>query len=129
MAFVYLHVAWFGLWILANTGRFGVATFDPFPYGLLTMLVSLEAIFLSTFVLISQNRISRDSERRADLALQISLLTEYEVTRVLRMLDEIEDKLGIPNDHDAELSQLETVTRPEEVLEEIEKVQTGKPRK
>ena len=58
MLFVYVHIGWFGLWILLNTGRFGVLPFDPFPYGLLTMIVSLEAIFLSTFVLLSQNRLS-----------------------------------------------------------------------
>lgn len=56
MVFVYIHVIWFGVWILLNTGRLGIAPFDPFPYGLLTLVVSLEAIFLSTFVLISQNR-------------------------------------------------------------------------
>src|SRR5690242_20674097 len=52
MSFVYLHLAWFSLWVLFNTGRFGIRAFDPFPYGLLTMIVSLEAIFLSTLVLI-----------------------------------------------------------------------------
>ena len=56
MIFAYVHIVWFVVWILLNTGRFGMRAFDPFPYGLLTMIVSLEAIFLSTFVLISQNR-------------------------------------------------------------------------
>ena len=67
MVFAYVHIVWFGVWILLNTGRFGLRAFDPFPYGLLTMVVSLEAIFLSTFVLISQNRLSEETERRADL--------------------------------------------------------------
>ena len=71
MVFVTMLIAWFALWILLNTGRFGVQVFDPFPYGLLTMVVSLEAIFLSTFVLISQNRLSEESERRPDLELHI----------------------------------------------------------
>lgn len=123
MEFVYLHLVWFGVWIVLNTGRVGVVPFDPFPYGLLTMVVSLEAIFLATFVLISQNRISEESERRADLALQIGLLTEYEVTRLLRMLDAVQDKLGIPNDHDRELTELELETRPEDVLDAIAKIQ------
>jgi uncharacterized membrane protein len=123
MAFVYLHVAWFGAWILANTGRFGVAPFDPYPYGLLTMVVSLEAIFLSTFVLISQNRDRVEAERRADLALQIGLLTEHEVTRLLRMLDAVQDKLGAASGQDGDLKDLETETRPEDVLAEIAKVQ------
>ena len=89
MFFVYLHIVWFGVWILLNTGRVGVRPFDPFPYGLLTMVVSLEAIFLSTFVLISQTRLSEEAEHRADLDLHIGLLTEYELTRVLQMLDAI----------------------------------------
>lgn len=120
MLFVYLHAAWFLAWILLNTGRFGVKAFDPYPYQLLTMIVSLEAIFLSTFVLISQNRLSAEADKRAELDLHIGLLTEHELTRVLRMLDEIQDKLGIPNDDD-ELLELEKETRPEDVLEEIER--------
>src|SRR5512140_1660868 len=58
MIFAYIHIVWFGIWILLNAGWFGLRAFDPFPYGLLTMIVSLEAIFLSTFVLISQNRLA-----------------------------------------------------------------------
>lgn len=69
MVFVYVHIGWFGVWILLNTGRFGVRPFDPFPYGLLTMVVSLEAIFLSTLVLITQNRLSAEAEHRSDLGL------------------------------------------------------------
>lgn len=123
MAFVYVHVLWFGAWIALNTGRFGTRPFDPFPYGLLTMIVSLEAIFLATLVLISQNRLSAESERRADLGLQIGLLTEHELTRALHMLDAIQDKLGIDNDQDAELADLEMETKPEDVLAEIDRVQ------
>lgn len=92
---MYGHVVWFGLWILLNTDRVGVRAFDPFPYGLLTMIVSLEAIFLSAVVLISQNRLSAEIERRADLDPHIGLLTEHELTRVLQMLDAIQRKPGI----------------------------------
>src|SRR5688500_7886066 len=95
MLFVYIHVVWFSAWIFLNSGLFGPEPFDPFPYGLLTMIVSLEAIFLSTFVLISQNRMSKQDEQRNNLDLHIDLLTEYELTRVLQMLDAIQDKLGI----------------------------------
>lgn len=123
MSFVYIHVIWFAAWILVNTGRLGVPAFDPFPYGLLTMIVSLEAIFLSTIVLISQNRMAELAEHRADLDLHIDLLTEYELTRVLQMLDSIQDKMGIPNDQDTELVELEMETKPEEVLAEIERLQ------
>lgn len=123
MLFVYVHVVWFVLWVLLNTGHFGVPAFDPFPYGLLTMVVSLEAIFLSTFVLISQNRSSAESERRADLDLHIGLLAEHELTRVLKMLDAIQEKLGIKNDVESDLADLEIETRPEDVLAEIERLQ------
>jgi uncharacterized membrane protein len=123
MSFVYVHVLWFGTWIALNTGRFGTRPFDPFPYGLLTMVVSLEAIFLATLVLISQNRLSAESERRADLSLQIGLLAEHELTHALAMLDAIQDKLGIDNDQDRELADLEMETKPEDVLAEIERVQ------
>src|SRR6186713_2737500 len=123
MVFVYAHILWFGLWFALNTGRFGVPPFDPFPYGLLTMVVSLEAIFLATFVLISQNRLSAEAERRADLDLQIGLLAEHELTRVLKMLDQIQDKMGIENDSDRELRDLEKNVHPEDVLAEIDRVQ------
>ena len=123
MLFVYVHIVWFGLWVLLNTGRFGLPAFDPFPYGLLTMIVSLEAIFLSTFVLISQNRQSEEAERRSDLDLQMDLLTEHELTRALLMLDMIQEKMGIENNTDAELTELEQEIKPEDVLAEIERLQ------
>jgi len=121
--FVYFHLVWFGVWILINLGYFGIEPFDPFPFGLLTMIVSLEAIFLSAFVLISQNRLSAEADRRADLDLQIGLLAEHELTRVLKMLDEIQDKLGIENDDDPELQDLEKNVHPEDVLAEIDRTQ------
>jgi uncharacterized membrane protein len=123
MVFVYAHIAWFGLWILFNMGQFGVPVFDPFPYGLLTMIVSLEAIFLSTFVLISQNRLGEETERRADLDLHIGMLTEHELTRVLQMLDVIQNKLGIVDHENSELADLEMETKPEDVLAEIHRLQ------
>jgi len=122
MVFVYAHIVWFGMWILLNNGRLGVPPFDAFPYGLLTMIVSLEAIFLSTFVLISQNRLSEDAERRAYLDLHIGLMTEHELTRVLQMLHAIQDKMGITNDENSELADLEMETKPEDVLAEIERL-------
>jgi uncharacterized membrane protein len=123
LRFVYFHIVWFGTWILLNTGQLGIKPFDPFPYGLLTMIVSLEAIFLSTFVMISQNRMSEDAERRANLHLHIGLLTEHETTRVLQMLDAIQEKLGIENHEHSELADLEMETKPEDVLAEIERLQ------
>ena len=123
MYFVYFHIVWFGIWIAINLGDFGIKPFDPYPFGLLTMIVSLEAIFLSTFVLISQNRISAEADRRADLDLQIGLLTEHELTRVLKMLDAIQDQMGIENDSDVELLDLEKDVHPEDVLDEMDRIQ------
>ncbi|MGC1378838.1 MAG: DUF1003 domain-containing protein [Anaerolineales bacterium] len=123
MVFAYVHIVWFGIWILLNAGWFGLRAFDPFPYGLLTMIVSLEAIFLSTFVLISQNRLAEESERRADLDLHIGLLTEHELTRVLQMLDAIQDKLAIVDHANSDLADLEMETKPEDVLAEIQRLQ------
>jgi uncharacterized membrane protein len=80
-------------------------------------------VFLSTLVLISQNRLSEEAEHRANLDLQIGLLTEHELTRGLQMLDAIQDKLGIENDTDSELADLEMETRPEDVLAEIARLQ------
>ena len=123
MTFIYFHIFWFVTWILLNSGWLGNAPFDPYPYGLLTTIVSLEAIFLSTFVLISQNRMGQLAEHRADLDLHIDLLTEYEITRVLQMLDAIQERIGIDNSQDTELIELESETKPEEILAEIERLQ------
>jgi uncharacterized membrane protein len=125
MMFIYVHIVWFLIWIVINTGRLsviGLHPFDAYPFNFLTMVVSLEAIFLSTFVLISQNRLSAEADRRADLDMHIGLLTEHELTRVIRMLDAIQDKLGIENDDDGELAELEQDVSPEEVLREIDRI-------
>lgn len=120
--FVYAHLLWFGAWVLFNTGRVGLRPFDPYPYGLLTLIVSLEAIFLSALVLITQDRLSEEVEHRADLDLHIGLLTEHELTRVLQMLDAIQEKLGVENHEASELADLEMETKPEDVMAEIERL-------
>lgn len=122
MSFIYFHALWFGAWLLLNTGWFGVKTFDPYPYGLLTMIVLFEAIFLATVILISQNRLSERSDRRADLDLQIGLLNEAELTRALKMVHAIHDKLGIELDEPTELADLESTKKPEDVLFELEQL-------
>jgi uncharacterized membrane protein len=119
MLFVYLHLIWFGVWIALNLGWLGLRPFDPFPFGLLTMIVSLEAIFLSTFVLISQNRMSLAADKRADLDLQINLLAEYEITRILTLVDAMADRMGIEEAQDRELDQLKKDVTPEIVLKEM----------
>jgi uncharacterized membrane protein len=123
MSFAFFHVLWFVIWIVINLHLTPIPAFDPFPFGFLTMIVSLEAIFLATFVLISQNRISIEADRRADLDLQIGMLTEHELTRALRMLDAIQDKLGIDNEQDSELTDLEMDVHPEDVLAAMDRTQ------
>jgi uncharacterized membrane protein len=91
-----LHVLWFGGWTAANVGRIpGVKPFDPFPFPLLTMTVSLEAIFLTLFVLASQTRLSRQADKRSHLDLQIDLLAEREMTAVLQLLQDIARHLNV----------------------------------
>lgn len=124
MLFVWMHALWFGIWIMLNVGLVHiphVSEFDPFPFGLLTMIVSLEAIFLSTFVLISQNRMAMLSERRAELDLHVNLLSEQKATKALEMLDMIATQLNqisrfdIPRD--PEVAALKVSPEPQEVLQ------------
>jgi uncharacterized membrane protein len=85
--FALIHLAWFAAWIVVNMGFVAVVpVFDAFPFSLLTLVVSLEAIFLSVFVLMSQNRMTREADNRAHLDLQIDLLAEQELTTILHML-------------------------------------------
>jgi uncharacterized membrane protein len=96
------HLAWFLFWVAANARLLPIRPFDPFPFSLLTTIVSLEAIFLTLFVLASQNRLTQEADRRAHLDLQVNLLAEQEMTVVLRMLKEICEHLGL---HDTIQSQ------------------------
>jgi uncharacterized membrane protein len=90
------HVVWFGFWITANVGLVPhVRPFDPFPFPFLTMTVSLEAIFLALFVLASQNRLARQSDKRSHLDLQVDLLAEREMTAVLQLLEDIAGHLNV----------------------------------
>jgi uncharacterized membrane protein len=102
-------------------GWLQLTPFDPFPFGLLTMVVSLEAIVLSTFVLITQNRMADMSDERADLDLQINLLAEYEITKILKLTDAIADHLGLREGKDPELNDLKMEIMPEEVLKEMDR--------
>jgi len=120
MWFVYVHIAWFGWWIANNNGWIPGRIFDPFPFGLLTLIVSLEAIFLATFVLISQNRAAALAEMRSDLDLQIDLLAEYEVTQLLRIVTAIGKKLEVEGCEGAELDQLEKNVAVGEIIKEMQ---------
>jgi uncharacterized membrane protein len=120
MRFVYLHIAVYGFWILANLGAApGVPQFDP-SFVTLAMVASVEAIFLSTFILITQNRMSSAAEKRAELDLQISLLAEHEVTKLVALMSAVADRLGIETEIDEEVEELKEDVAPERVLDEIE---------
>jgi uncharacterized membrane protein len=119
MPFVWAHLIWFAIWIIIDTVP-GIRHFDPFPFNFLTLIVSLEAIFLSTFILISQNHETRLSERRNQLDLQINLLTEQENTKMLTLLGRIAEKVGVKTDDDPSLQVLEQATRPEQLVDQIE---------
>ena len=121
MAFVLIHVFAYGVWILANLGILPLLPrFDPFPFMLLSVLVGIEAIFLATFVLMKQNRMSRRAEERAHLDLQVNLLAETEMTQVLQILHRIAERLDIPCDP-SQIEELLEETSVEAVAAELQK--------
>ncbi|CDX46948.1 putative membrane protein [Mesorhizobium sp. ORS 3359] len=122
MAFVYIHLAFFGAWIALNLGVVTfIKAFDP-SLVILAMFASVEAIFLSTFVLINQNRMADEDDARADLDLQVSLLNEHETTKLIKLIEEIAKRLDVDTDADDELKELKRDVAPEAVLDKIEEV-------
>src|SRR3954470_7586089 len=121
LAFVYFHLLLFGLWIVLNIWSvFGIPAFDP-SFTILAMAASVEAIFLSTFVLITQNRMAAAAEKRAELDLQISLLAEHEVTKLTTLTHEIAQKMGLATKLGGEIEEVKRDVAPEAVLDAIEK--------
>jgi uncharacterized membrane protein len=120
--FVGVHVALFVFWALVNTGLVpGVTPFDPFPFGILTLIVSAEGVFLAIFILISQNRMSRQADRRAHLALQVSMIAEQELTMLLRMQKRMGEHLGLDaGEVRAEAERLMGETNVETIVEDLE---------
>jgi uncharacterized membrane protein len=120
MSFVYIHLILFGLYIIWNAGLTGIKPIDPGFTGLST-IASVEAIFLSTFVLIRQNRMNKLADKRANLDLQVSLLAEHEVTRLLTLVSEIGRKLEVEEANNHDYDDLNTEITPEKVLDTIDK--------
>ena len=119
MPFVYIHLVLFGSWILVNLGWLPfLKPFDP-SFVVLAMVASVEAIFLSTFVLISQNRMQAAADKRAELNLHIDLLAEHEVTRIITLLTAIGRRLSVEASHDPELEELAKDVHPEKVLDRM----------
>jgi uncharacterized membrane protein len=118
MPFVYLHLALYAAWILVNLGvPPGLPKFDP-SFVVLAMEASVEAIFLSTFVLISQNRTAAAADKRADLDLQINLLAEHELTKLTEVVTAIAARLDVRLD--AEIDEVKKDIAPEAVLDELD---------
>jgi uncharacterized membrane protein len=125
MLFVYLSLALVAFWVAANLRWIpGLPAWDP-EFIILAMIASVAAIFLSTFVLIAQNRMARTADRRAELDLQISLLSEHEVTRIVGLVSAIADRLGVERGEDVE--ELKRDVAPEAVLDAIDSTER-KPR-
>jgi uncharacterized membrane protein len=125
MGFVYLHLVVFSVWIAVNLGWTPRLEFDP-TFVVLAMFASVEAIFLSTFVLITQNKMAREADRRAELDLQISLLAEHEVTRLIHLVSAVAEKLGIETGADEELGELKQDVHPEQVLDTIDRTEKSR---
>ena len=120
MTFVALHLIGYAAWIAINLGWVpGVAPFDP-TFVVLAMEASVEAIFLSTFVLITQNRMAAEADRRAKLDLHINLLAEHELTKVADLVARIAEKVGVPQSN-PEFEEVKRDVRPEDVLTALER--------
>ncbi len=124
-AFLIFHIVFFTVWVLINTESIpGTIAFDPFPFGLLTMVVSLEAIFLAIFILVSQNRSSLVNTLREEVHLRVNLIAEEEITKILGVLAEMRKEMGIKTkDKELEemLTRIDTNYIERSILEQIDR--------
>ena len=119
--FIIFHIVWFGGWILVNLRLIpGVSPFDPFPFSFLTLVVSLEAIFLALLVLKSQNRMTKEADKRAHIDLQINMLAEQEGTKILNMIQRIGKHLGLEEEIDEAMEQLSQETDVNQVAKTLD---------
>jgi uncharacterized membrane protein len=119
MPFVYIHILLFGGWIAANLGWIpGAPQWDP-SLVMLAMVASVEAIFLSAFVLINQNQMTAEAEQRAELDLQVSLLAERETTRILTLVQAIASQMGVEAGQGGDLDELRRDTDPDAILDAV----------
>ncbi len=118
--FVVGHLFGVSVWVAVNTGFFSaIEPFDPYPFSLLALLVSLEAVFLATFVLMAQKRQTQQAEHWAHLNLQIGLLAEQEATKMLQLPRSISERLGVQTSHDTELSEMAEKTAVNHLAQEL----------
>jgi uncharacterized membrane protein len=126
MRFVYLHLILFGAWIVLNLNWIpGVRPWDP-SFVVLAMVASVEAIFLSTFILITQNRMTATQYEMDDLDLHVSLLAEHEITKLVSLVSALTDKMGVHTEVDAEIGELKADVAPEAVLDKIDTAEREK---
>ena len=122
MWFLILNIIWFGGWIIWNVGFIkGLEPFDPYPFGFLTVVVSLEAIILATVVLISQNRAGQIADLREEIDLQVDIITEQELTKVAQMISLLLEKNGISMKGDKELEEMLKPTNLEKIQKRLAK--------
>jgi uncharacterized membrane protein len=128
-AFLIFHVVWFATWLIWNLGLLGLPPFDPFPFGFLTLVVSLEAIFLSIFVLLGQRRESAIAELREEVTLAVMLRAEEEITKTLQLVAGLYARLGQRVGEDEELQVMLQPLDPDlieaELLEQIRAANVG----
>lgn len=121
MFFLVVNVVWFVVWIVINVGLIpGIEPFDPFPFGFLTMVVSLEAIALAIIVLISQNRAAKIADLREEVDLQVNILTEKEITKLLQVVARLAEKQGLDLSRDRELQAMLRPSDTEKLEKDIE---------
>ncbi|KKW30827.1 MAG: hypothetical protein UY72_C0002G0002 [Candidatus Uhrbacteria bacterium GW2011_GWD2_52_7] len=122
ISFFMVNVVLFAAWIIVNAGLVrGIAPFDPYPFNFLTMVVSLEAIFLSVIVLISQNRAAKNADLREEIDFQVNVQSEREITKILNMLEAIEAHMKIAKQHDLELLEMKEHLNLDELERRIRK--------
>jgi len=119
LAFVYTHAVIFGVWIMWNAGWLGLKPFDP-EFNVLQLVTQIEAIFLTTFILMSQNSLDAQADKRADLDLQVSLISEHEITRLITMVKGIAQKLGVEEAKNPEIEELSKDVIPEKLMDTLE---------
>jgi uncharacterized membrane protein len=128
ITFVWITVLLIGSWVVANLFLPHRARVDPFPFPLLTLVLSIEAIFLSIFILMSQNRAARVSDKRSHLDLQLTLLSEQENTKMLLLLERIGQAVGANTATDPDVKVLVQATKPESLSRQIDQaVDAGGP--
>ena len=124
MRFVYVHALLYGAWIVANLGWIpGVRPWDP-TFVVLAMIASVEAIFLSTFILITQNRMAAQADRRAQLDLQVTLLAEAEITKLVELVSAMAARMEVPDAEREDVEEMKQLVQPEAVLDAIEEAET-----